>query len=248
MTLQINKLELVQHAQSIKVKFTHLDLSHAFAEMILPLPIGADGTPLTGEALETALAEQAPPRDWFECQEQRLAGEAAFVVNMPPELQALAPIKALDRPLEWFEDACVGQPSVVEGQWVKPVLAVDLRDDANLPALKVRLIAKLADVRYGHETAGIVVNGSMFKTDRESRALINDAYKSAMADATTTVPWKTVSGFVTLDAEKIITARNAMFAYVQGCFAREQHFTELVDAAETVADLTGIDIAEGWSA
>lgn len=34
--------------------------------------------------------------------------------------------------------------------------------------------------------------------------------------------------------------------HVQGCFDRERHFNELIDAAETVDTLTGIDITEGW--
>lgn len=250
MTLQINKLELIQHAQSIKVKFTHPDLPRAFAELILPLPMGAEGSLLTGDALDAALAEQAPPRDWFERQEQRLAGEAAFVVSMPPELQALAPIKALGRALEWYEDARVGEPTIVDGQWVKPVLPVDLRDDTNLADLKRRLISKLADVRFHHETGGVEIAGALVKTDRESQATITGAYTRAKNDPTATVQWKADNGFVTLDAAAIIVFGNAVFDHVQGCFAREKHLSDQIDLCSSVSTLLALaeEINEGWEA
>lgn len=175
---------------------------------------------------------------------------------LPPEftlaeLQAQhadAPILPLDRPLEWFEDSSVGVPQEVEGQWLRPVEAVDLRAEANLAMLKARLLAKLADVRYQHETGGIVINGAEVKTDRESQSTITGAYARAISNPAATVKWKADNGFVTLDAEAIKMFGGAVFDHVQGCFAREAELTDLVSAAGDVAGLMSIGIEAGWGA
>lgn len=175
---------------------------------------------------------------------------------LPPEftlaeLQAQhadAPIQPLGRELEWFEDSRVGLSQEIEGQWLRPVEAVDLRTESNLEMLRARLLARLADVRYQHETGGIVVNGAEVKTDRESQGTITGAYARAISDPATTVKWKADNGFVTLDADAIKMFGGAVFDHVQGCFAREAELTDLVNAAEDVAGLMSIDIEAGWEA
>ena len=167
------------------------------------------------------------------------------------ELQAQnanAPITALTRALEWFEDSRVGLPQLVDGVWLRPVEQVDLRVPDNLALLKDRLKAKLADVRYQHEVGGVTINGALVKTDRESQATITGAYARASVNPATTVSWKADNGFVVIDAAEIMFFGDAVFSHVQGCFDRERHFNELIDAAETVDTLTGIDITEGWGA
>ena len=167
------------------------------------------------------------------------------------ELQAQnanAAIQPLARALEWFEDARVGLPQLVDGVWLRPVEQVDLRVPDNLALLKDRLKAKLADVRYQHEVGGVTINGALVKTDRESQATITGAYARASVNPATTVSWKADNGFVVIDAEEIIFFGDAVFSHVQGCFDLERHFNELIDAVETFDDLNGIDITEGWSA
>ena len=166
------------------------------------------------------------------------------------ELQAQnanAAIQPLARALEWFEDARVGLPQLVDGVWLRPVEQVDLRVPDNLALLKDRLKAKLADVRYQHEVGGVTINGSLVKTDRESQATITGAYARASVNPATTVSWKADNGFVTIDAEEIAMFGDAVFDHVQGCFSHEKHFTELIDGAETVEALMAIDIDVGWS-
>ncbi|UBB16129.1 DUF4376 domain-containing protein [Comamonas odontotermitis] len=166
------------------------------------------------------------------------------------EQNANAPIQPLDRALEWFEDARVGLPQLVGGEWVRPVEAVDLRADANLPVLKERLLLRLADVRYQHETGGILINGSQVKTDRESQATITGAYTRAIDDPATTVRWKADNHFVTLDAEAIKMFGGAVFAHVQGCFAHEADFAEQIELCKKVDALLvlAVMINEGWGA
>ncbi|WP_395026605.1 DUF4376 domain-containing protein [Comamonas odontotermitis] len=164
------------------------------------------------------------------------------------EQNANAPIRLLDRPLEWFEDSRVGLPQQIGDEWVRPVVAVDLREVADLPTLKARLLTVLADVRFQHETGGIVINGSQVKTDRESQSTITGAYTRALDDPATTVRWKAENHFVTLDAEAIKMFGAAVFAHVQGCFAREAELAEQIDLCENVSGLQalGVTILEGW--
>lgn len=164
------------------------------------------------------------------------------------EQNANAPIKSLDRSLEWFEDARVGSPQVIDGIWWRPVEAVDLRTQDNLAVLKERLLSRLADVRYQHETGGIEINGSQVKTDREIQATITGAYARAISDPATTVRWKADNGFVLLDADAIKMFGGAVFDHVQSCFAHEADFAEQIERCAKLVDLLllAVMIEEGW--
>ncbi len=118
--------------------------------------------------------------------------------------------------------------------------------EPTLDELKGRMLAALADVRYRHETGGVMINGSLVKTDRESQATITGAYARATTNPATVIEWKADNGFVTLDAAAIIHFGGAVFDHVQGCFARERALSELIDAAATIDDLIAIDIEAGW--
>lgn len=244
-TLNYTIQTFIQHLDSVEVVFRYDDLPRAFAQMIVTLPRDLEGNYMAGEQLADFIKFKAPPREWFEDQDAKLSG-AAFQ-GLPPEVIAAAPVQACQTLPEWYEDIRVGEPQLLDGQWVRPSVIVDLRSEENFDMLKARLVAKLADVRFEHEVGGVTVNGAEVKTDRELQATISGAYVRATTDPATTVAWKAGNGFVTLDADDIIFFGGAVFDHVQGCFARESHFTELINAAETVADLVGIDITEGWS-
>ena len=245
-TLQTTRLRFIQHLESIEVVYRHSDLPSAFAQVIVSLPKDAAGNFKSGDELQASIASQAPPREWFVAQNAKLNAETAAMQALPAELQELAPIKQLHAQLNWFEDAVVQPARVVEGEWVRPAVAVDLRSPQNLATLKQRLAAELARVRYEHETGGVIVNGATVLTDRESQATIIGAYARANADAGATVQWKAANGFVTLDAAAIMQFGNAVFNHVQSCFAREGVLREQIDLAGSVHALMQIDIAAGW--
>lgn len=245
-TFHFDILRFIQHLESIEVRCTHADLPHAFAQIIVPVPRDAQGGYLGGDALHQVIATQAPPREWFEQQEQRLAGTAPHLQTLPKELRAAVPIVG-DVDPKWYEDVSVGQPEIINGQWGRRRVAVDLRhDSANLPGLKQRLKQRLADHRWRREIAGVSINGVEFQTDRESQATIAAAYARANADPTTTVRWKAATGFVHLDAQAIATVAVAVFNHVQAAFAREGVLSEQIDAATTMAALMAIDIDQSW--
>lgn len=246
MTLQHKIIRFIQHLESIEVLYTHADLPRASAQIIIGLPKDERGSPLQGPPLLAAIAAAAPARAWFEVQQDRLT--AAALPALPPELLDAVPLIAGPAPA-WYEDAVVEAPSLIDGTWARRQTAVDLRgDEANLQTLKERMKAQLADVRYQHETAGIVFGGARIKTDRESQATITGAYARALSDPATTVRWKSEDGFVTLDSAAIIAVGAAVFDHVQGCFSREGDLSAAIDGAATVDQLLGVNIVEGWEA
>lgn len=165
------------------------------------------------------------------------------------ELQAKnsdAPIKLLNRVLEWYEDTRIGQPQIVDGVWVRLEEVIDLRTPDNLETLKARRLEQLKAVRYSHEVAGVEVNGAMIETDHTSQAKITVAYTRAIRDPNFTVPWQAVNGFFLLDAVQIITVGDAVMDYVQQCFVTQSSYVAQINAATTVEDLVDIDITQGW--
>ena len=248
MTLQYTLLNYIQHLESVEVRFTHSDLSHAFAQMIAPLPKDESGQYLDGSELEEAIKQRAPLREWFEQQDSKLSGTLDAVAALPEALRAVSPIQPLDAPLEWFQDSRVSDPALIDGQWVRPVELIDLRSEENLPQLKLLLLNRLAEVRYEHETGGVSVGGALVKTDRESQATITGAYARALSDPSVTVAWKAGNGFVTLDSAAILLFGTAVFHHVQGCFAREKAFAEQVELCADVAALMALSdtIQSNW--
>jgi hypothetical protein len=97
----------------------------------------------------------------------------------------------------------------VNGQFTRP------------PEPPVDAVAKIAAIRYRHETAGIVVNGVHIDTSRESQALITAATLSAVIDPTYACTWKAICGPVELSAEQLIHLATAVRTHVQASFDRE---------------------------
>lgn len=93
--------------------------------------------------------------------------------------------------------------------------------------------AELAAARYAAEIGGITFAGAAIRTDRESQALITGAALAASQDPKYSVIWKAEGGFVTLSAEQIIAAAQAVRAHVEACFAREAELSSAVDAAKS---------------
>ena len=112
--------------------------------------------------------------------------------------------------------------------------------EISLEELKEAKKTEIAAARYETEIAG--VNG--IRTDRESQALITGAVLKASMDSTYSCRWKTEAGFVTLTAAQIIAVADVVREYVQACFDREGDLCDLIDAAETEADLPDINWAE----
>jgi hypothetical protein len=137
--------------------------------------------------------------------------------------------------------------ALMDGQSSGMAIAVD---ESGSPVLVERPIAlpdypaRIADRRYRAETAGILVNGMPLDTSRDSQALVTGAALAAVVDPGYHCQWKTIEGFVDLDAQTIIALASALRAHVQACFDRE---AELLDALEA-GTYTDALLEQGWPA
>ena len=110
----------------------------------------------------------------------------------------------------------------------------------SLEELKEAKKTEIAAARYETEIAGVTYNGLLIHTDRESRSLLTGTALKASVDPSYVCRWKTGSGFVSLSSSQIIAVADVVREYVQGCFDREGDLCDLIDAAETEADLENI--------
>ena len=120
-----------------------------------------------------------------------------------------------------------------------PVFVISLEELKNVKKIEI------AQARYNAEIAGVIINGVLIKTDRETQAVLTAACLQAYIDSGYSLNWKTGDGtFVSLLAEQIMTFGTAVRAHVQSCFDREADLCDLIDAAETEADLENINWSE----
>ena len=73
--------------------------------------------------------------------------------------------------------------------------------------------------------------------DRHTQALLTGAYTRAKEDPNLVINWKTPTGFVSLDAEAIITIADAVFAHVENAFTEEKNKIESVSSVNSIIDL-----------
>lgn len=110
-------------------------------------------------------------------------------------------------------------------------------------------LAQLAAYRYQKETAGITVNGTQIKTDRESQGAIASSYLSLKDGILNGISWKGKNGWVSLTLPQARGIAQAVAIHVQGCFQRER---ELTDALQAIVDnpvaVAAYDITTGWPA
>lgn len=98
--------------------------------------------------------------------------------------------------------------------------------------------------RYTVETGGIVVNGAAIATDRESQAMIGNAYAYVQASGAASVSYKTTAGFATLTAEQVKAVALAVGAHVQACFAAEDAADAAINASPPgIATYAQVDAA-----
>jgi len=100
----------------------------------------------------------------------------------------------------------------------------------------------VAQERFKREATGVVVDGLVIETTRDSQALIASTGLSALYDADYRCHFKTVNGFVEIGAEQIVAIAKAVRAHVQACFDRERALLVKIEAGEFRDEM----LAEGW--
>ncbi|MGZ7456607.1 DUF4376 domain-containing protein [Pseudomonas sp. Ma2-10] len=100
----------------------------------------------------------------------------------------------------------------------------------------------IADERYKREGSGVVANGLLIDTTRDSQSLIASMAVAALIDSGYCCNFKTESGFVELDAAQILEISSAVRGHVQACFDRELVLLRVIEAGEYRDEM----LAEGW--
>lgn len=113
--------------------------------------------------------------------------------------------------------------------------------EPTLDEVKAEKIAELAQTRWEQETGGLTLpDGTEIKTDRESQALLTGASLYALQNASSTVEWKGVNGWVTLTATEIMQIATLVRNHVQAQFSKERDYAEKVNACGTVKDVQAV--------
>ena len=111
--------------------------------------------------------------------------------------------------------------------------------DAKLTAAREKTRAKLATLRWEHETAGLVMSdGTHIASTRDSQAQIASAaagVRAGLIDAA--LPWKTPQGWTELTPEALLEADTALRRHVQACFAAERAVAGQIAASDDPAAL-----------
>lgn len=109
-----------------------------------------------------------------------------------------------------------------------------------MPIARAGLKTQIAAQRYEAEMNGVTLpDGTRLPTDVEARIRFNTALSGCPADGTVSV--KIDGTFRTLTHVEMTELVKAIATHVQTCFDHERNLHELIDAAETVAELETID-------
>lgn len=165
--------------------------------------------------------------------EHGLSGEGLSARNIKPDLYEKIDIK--DTP-DNFRGGCY---TFFDGVWKKTQVGLDYDEEMRLEKLKQK-ISDLARIRWERETAGIMVNGSKIRTDRESQAMIIGAYTAVQIDPERIINWKGKDDWVQLNATAIATITKAVINHVQACFSHEKELVLLIEMG------IDCDITTGW--
>lgn len=125
-----------------------------------------------------------------------------------------------------------------------------------LAELQEKLLAKIAERRWQHETGGVVINGMPVDTSDRSKTLIVGKYRKAEKSAPgATFTWKTNAGPVQITAATMIAIGDAIEDFIQDCFDREAVLipaaNALTEPADVVAAITApstslVNWTAGW--
>lgn len=151
-----------------------------------------------------------------------------------------SPAPTVPKNCTWEKGALVIQDSKVVQTWVYPPLPLE--------TVKTETLRELARIRFAHETKGISLpNGARIHTDRDSQALISGAYSTLQAGMLPSINWKAKDGvWVTLTIAEITPIATMVSMHVEACFSNEKRLSDLVAAAQSVEDVSSIDLQSGW--
>lgn len=113
-------------------------------------------------------------------------------------------------------------------------------EDDEIDFARTRKIAEIARDRYKAEISGVEVDGVIYQSDRKSVATLYNELVFSQNNSDYSASWKTSSGFVTMDIQKIIKVTNAMKKHIQNCFDKEKDLVDLVNSLSSVDDINEV--------
>lgn len=116
----------------------------------------------------------------------------------------------------------------------------------SIASVKEKYKQQIAEKRWEVETGGMVLMGIPLNTDPISQTKYIGAHLSASQNPNYTVKWKTANGFMNLDANTIILIADSVRTFVQNCFNHESDLVTAVDSANTISELSTVDIDNDW--
>lgn len=115
---------------------------------------------------------------------------------------------------------------------------------------RIKLADRIAARRWEVETGGVIVGGMRVATDDRSKLLLTSAADKAIADPEYVAEWKAAPGvWVNLGIAELTALKQAVFAHVTACFAREkQLFIQLAATADADLDAFAATVETFWPA
>lgn len=149
-------------------------------------------------------------------------------------------------------------PSIPEGKLILSETIIDVEGrpvldrvytDIAFEDLRSTKLSHLAEQRWLAQSGGATIPGiGVVRTDDTSQTKINGAVTLFDKDPTLeAIDFEVQSGvWASIDKETMEIVGIAVGRHVQACFSHARLLSELIMAAETVAELNNIDILEGW--
>lgn len=118
----------------------------------------------------------------------------------------------------------------------------------SLDEAKAAKRADLANIRWQHETGGMIVNGMAIPTDRETQTIVDRLVKAYDdGDLVDETSFKRGPGdWLPIDEDTVRLIKREGAQHVQACFKRECVLDGEIEAAADQAALDAIDLDSGW--
>lgn len=121
--------------------------------------------------------------------------------------------------------------------------------EKSLETVRFERLMDLATYRFGIEVGGLSLDGGVkILTDRESQSQLSNAYVTLKHGLIPDTDWKAANGWQLVELEQIEPIARAVAAHRRGCFRGERVVQGLLNEAQTIADLGGIDIRAKFQA
>ena len=116
-----------------------------------------------------------------------------------------------------------------------------------IEAIRAFLLNKVSAKRKQVEAQGIKIGNSIIATDRDSQAMVGNAYSSLKNGLVSSINFKSDSGFVNFDLAGFEVIAKAVAEHIQSCFTIEMnHVVALSDMNLTFVQLIAYDVEAGW--